>query len=289
MRNCEKWTIAYRKRLGGCTLMDNLTEPFVAIPNNWRYWRADPFLVEHRGKTYLFAEMYDRLRLRGVIGCCELTQKGCSPWRVIIEELFHLSYPFVFRHDNETYLIPESFRSGKITLYKAVDFPYAWKRVCEIAEMVSVDSTIIQSPKGSYMITLRIVNAVAELVIMSIDDQLCPSEPHVISGKEDPNVRPAGRTFCYEGKMIRPAQDCTKGYGFGLNFYEVVCLDADHYEEKLLKKILPSDISVRNEKCIHGIHTYNLTDDYEVIDYKKYELGIVSKVAKVVSIFRSKI
>lgn len=76
MRKLEFWTIAYRIRLHGQTILDDMDSPFTAIPNVWRYYRADPFLFERDGRTFLFAEMYDRLLRRGVIGCCELGKEG---------------------------------------------------------------------------------------------------------------------------------------------------------------------------------------------------------------------
>ena len=192
MGKCEKWTIAYRKRIGDTTLLTNTEEPFKAIPNTWRYWSADPFLFENQGKTYLFAELYDRLALRGVLGCCELTGNGAGEWKIIIEEPFHLSYPYIFHHNNEIYMIPESFRSGKIILYKALEFPYKWVKVHELADMIAVDSTVFKNGDEMYMITLRIVDGKSELVLITLNDTLTFIDHCVISDKEDPHVRPAG-------------------------------------------------------------------------------------------------
>lgn len=284
MRKNEKWTIAYRKRAEDQTLLDDLSEAFAPLPNTWRYWRADPFLFEKDEKTYLFAELFDRIKGRGVLGCCELTDSGAKKWKVVIEESFHMSYPFIFQRGEEIYLIPEAFKSGKITLYKAASFPYEWTRVLDLADMVAVDSTIVDTAAGSYMITFRIVDAEAELVVMGLNEQMELNNLRVVSRKEDPNVRPAGKAFIWKDRLIRPAQDCTKGYGYGLNFMQISALDETHYSEELIRKVLPDEISIQGIPMPQGIHTYNFSTRYEVIDFKEYEFGIVGKIAKVMRV-----
>lgn len=288
MRKNEKWTIAYRRRCDGKTVLDDLSGPFCAVPNTWRYWRADPFLFEKEGKTYLFAELFDRVKARGVLGCCELTDAGAKRWEVIIDEPFHLSYPFIFQRGDEIYLIPESYKSGKIILYKAVRFPKKWEKARNLVDLVAVDSTIVDMSDGSYMITVRIVNAEAELVIMRLNEQMEPKNLRILSQKDDPNVRPAGKAFYWKDQLIRPAQDCTKTYGYGLNFFRVAMLDDTHYSEELMRKVLPEDITIQGVRNPQGMHTYNFTDQYEVIDFKEYELGVVGKVAKAIRLLTGK-
>ena len=282
MGKCEKWTVAYRKRNGTATLIDDPAAPFTPIPNTWRYWRADPFLFEQDGKTFLFAELYDRMHLRGVIGYCELTEEGAGEWSIVIEEPFHLSYPFLFCRGDQVYMIPESFRGGKILLYKAVRFPDRWEKVRELADMVAVDSTVIHTDGGDYMLTFRIIERQAELVCMAVSETLELSQPRVLSEKEDPNARPAGNAFYRDGELIRPTQDCTRGYGYALNFARISRLDENGYEEQLFKKILPEDVKIQGVSTPEGIHTYNMTHKYEVIDYKEYEFGLVCKAARVI-------
>ena len=205
MGKCEKWTIAYRARKNGLTLMEDQTSPFISVSNTWRYWRADPFLFEKDGKTYLFAELYDRLLLRGVLGCCVLSERGAGKWEIILDEPFHLSYPFVFQNGSDIYMIPESCRSGKIILYKAVSFPYRWERVRELADMVAVDSTVVEGPEGKFLLTYRSTDDGMELAVMEIDGDLTLRESYAASEKNDCNVRPAGNPFIHKGQLIRPA------------------------------------------------------------------------------------
>lgn len=282
MKRCEKWTIAYRKRLGDQTILDDVQTPFIALPNTWRYWRADPFLFERNGKTFLFAELYDRVAMRGVIGCCELNDKCAGCWKVIINEPFHLSYPFVFEHNGIVYMIPETFRAGGIILYKAVNFPYGWEQVKNIADYAAVDSTVIEINTKKYIITVRVIHSHGELVVIPLDSELSGTKTQTVSVQDADQVRPAGNVFVYEEKLIRPSQDCSAGYGFALNFFEILKLDQEEFKEKLVRKVLPSDVCIRGVDVPEGIHTYNFSDHYEVIDYKEYEFGLIGKIAKAI-------
>lgn len=69
--NHYEWHVVIRKR-GGKTLYQGNGEGFTPVSNDWRYWRADPFLFRHQNKDYLFVEMYDRWKRKGVIGVCRI-------------------------------------------------------------------------------------------------------------------------------------------------------------------------------------------------------------------------
>ena len=60
----------------------------------------------------LFFEVYNNDTKQGDLAVA--TSKNTWIWdyqKVIIDEPFHLSYPYVFKADDEYYLIPESLRS----------------------------------------------------------------------------------------------------------------------------------------------------------------------------------
>ena len=91
---------------------------------------ADPFGLWRDGVLNLFAEAYDYRSRRGTIVVqrydADLQLLGrltalCEPW--------HLSYPFVFEADGETWMLPEAHRSGTLSLYRARAFPHAWEKI----------------------------------------------------------------------------------------------------------------------------------------------------------------
>jgi hypothetical protein len=55
-------------------------------------------------------------------------------------------------------------------------------------------------------------------------------------------------------------------------------MDPDGYREELLCKLSPRDLVIKGATAPQGLHTYNMSSLYEVIDYKVYEFGLISKL-----------
>jgi hypothetical protein len=82
------------------------------------------------------------------------------------------------------------------------------------------------------------------------------------------NARGAGKIFKFDGKLIRPAQNCGNSYGEKLNFNEVVNITKHSFEEKPLCDISVKSIALNKSNVYTGIHTYNKVANVEVIDLK---------------------
>ncbi|MEO8324214.1 MAG: hypothetical protein ABI618_00075, partial [Nitrospirota bacterium] len=81
---------------------------------------ADPFMAIKDGRFYLFFEVLNRANNQGDIGYAE-SEDG-KKWeykKILIDEPFHLSYPYVFEWENNDYLILESHEDLSIRLYRA--------------------------------------------------------------------------------------------------------------------------------------------------------------------------
>lgn len=274
MRRFEEWTIAYRARQPDRLLMEDQSESFSIIPNTWRYWCADPHLFDYNSRTYVFAELYDRILRRGVIGCCEISNSGCTPWKVVLKMPWHLSYPHVFSYDNSIYMIPESYAGSEISVFKAIEFPVKWEKVHILkADCVAVDSTLFFTDDKCLMLTLEEKEGRSCLNLYAVQNGTLSGTPCCVS-EDNGNIRPAGHLFFYQEKLIRPAQDCSESYGCALNFYHVTRLDEAACEETLLKKIYPTAIRTDSNLVPSGIHTYNVNERYEIIDLKEYKIDI---------------
>ena len=96
---------------------------------------ADPFLIQEDSTWYLFFEVYNNQSQQGDLAVA--TSNDAKRWKyeqVVLDESFHLSYPYVFKWQEEYYLIPESFEANAVRLYKAVDFPSQWTFVGNLIE-----------------------------------------------------------------------------------------------------------------------------------------------------------
>lgn len=271
MHQFEYWTVAYRHRRNQETLLDDTETPFSIVKNTWRYWAADPHIVEYESTTYLFAELYDRLLRRGVIGYCEIGSNGATPWRIALQMPYHLSYPHILRRGSDFYMIPESYVANEISVFHAKHFPDQWEKIATLqADFCAVDSTVFVNHGNDYLMTLQLSENGDRLLLFPIDGDGLHGQG-LLAAENDCNVRPAGQCFSWKGKTVRPGQDCSKSYGCALNFYEITSISSTEFAEKLIKKIDPAEIHSDLIKTPEGIHTYNLSDTYEVIDLKGYE------------------
>ena len=75
------------------------------IMNPPNVYRADPFLVEKFGNYYIFFEEYSFLDAKGSIAAIEISnRKEVRELGKILEDDFHMSFPFVFEDNDEFYM-----------------------------------------------------------------------------------------------------------------------------------------------------------------------------------------
>lgn len=265
------WGLAIR-RSNGKYLYDGNFSEFTYIKNSFRYWRADPFLFEHKGETYIFAELFDRLKGKGKIGVAKIKNGKCGKFKICLDLPWHLSYPCVYKQNNEIYMVPECARSGRITVYKSKYFPYEWEEAYVLYEGAGVDTTPVQIdgyPFG-FFTTLKTKYNSKNNCLYYIDNK---SKQAKLIVENDFTVRSAGHIFSEGSKTLRPSQDCENTYGGGLFFKMIESLSVDDFKEKNYRRINVSDIKTDNSSIsFNGIHTYNKTDTYEIIDLS-YEVG----------------
>lgn len=236
-------------------------------------WLADPFLVENEGRHFLFCEQYFNKKHKASIGCFEIVEGEAINNRIIIDNPYHMSYPCVFKHNGDFYMIPESSANKTIDIYKANTFPYEWvhEKSLLIGERF-VDSTVYLSDGDYYLISYTKVSEGWDLVVFLLNmDMLSLTEISRYHYKRNIG-RPGGFLF-QESGLIRPAQDCSKKYGEALILYSVDQITKTSYLEHPYKRIEAKD--VKFPKKIDRIHTLNRDNRYEVIDVFKDEFDLL--------------
>src|SRR5262245_8749138 len=84
---------------------------------------ADPFMLRVQQTWSMFFEVMHAQWQRGVIGLA--TSHDGLRWRyerVVLQEAFHLSYPYVFAWQGAYYMVPETLEAEAIRVYRAVEF-----------------------------------------------------------------------------------------------------------------------------------------------------------------------
>jgi hypothetical protein len=78
-------------------------------------------------------------------------------------------------------------------------------------------------------------------------------------------ARPAGCMFFRNGKLWRPVQDCTNGYGTGIGLAEITRLDAEGFEQAI-HAVLRAEPGWPGRR----LHTWNSAGGIECIDGSAY-------------------
>lgn len=246
------------------------------------YIVADPFLFVDNETLYLFYEQ-KRLYNGGVIAMT--STKDLVNWTipiVVLKENFHLSFPWVFKHENKIYMIPETNEASSIRLYEANNDLTSFKYVKTlIEENVSkdsvsfVDSSIIFNNGLYYLFTSVNKNDVniqrlfiSKDIFGHYDEAGC--SPIFVGNKYGRN---GGRVFEFNNKFYRVTQDCEIRYGECVDVHEIKNLNSNNYEESLVyNNILP-----KTEFYKEGGHHFNFVvfkDNYIIStdgkEYRKY-------------------
>lgn len=273
------WNIAVRQITGEEEKIYAYPQSPVFIPIDFslRYWIADPFIFQHNNETYIFMERYDSALGRGNIAYSKYQNGKWSKIRNVIRSAHHMSYPFIFRQNNEIFMIPETSQSKQIFLYRAIDFPDRWEITDSIfCDIEALDTTIYYNDEANWLFTAAIVpdNEHKQLLLYySID--LTNWIAHAGNPiRHDELARPAGRIFKFGNRLIRPSQYVKQeDYGSSLHFQEITILTAETYQEQTFKIIKPADFSVACGPSPNGIHTYDSNSKWEVIDYRRCRLN----------------
>jgi len=230
-------------------------------------WMADPFLATDGNKSWLFFEEVPAGTEKGRLSCMEVGT-GFSETAVVLEKDYHLSYPCVVSDRGEFFLVPESFETRTIQLFRASRFPFEWQMETILMEDLSaVDTTPFFLDGGWYFFTTT-TEPFMETFLFYSDSlggrwHLHPKNPISSSVKSS---RSAGHLFYQNGRLLRPTQDCSVRYGYGIAINEITRLTTTEFEERRVDFIAPSW-----RRGLLGTHTLNSNGLFEVVDGLRYQ------------------
>ncbi len=231
---------------------------------------ADPFAISVAGVWHLFFEVWNWRENKGEIGHAVSTDTvHWSYDRIVLAEPFHLSYPQVFAHGGEIYMIPESFQAGGVRLYHASPFPCRWKPVGTLLEgKYLVDASVFEhggswwlfvdaSPEQAHD-TLRLYEAPA----VTGPWKEHPASP-VVTGDAQ-SARPGGRVVEFEGRPLRFTQNCVPDYGTDVRAFIIDELTSTTYRERpaATAPLLGPSGNGWNAAGMHHIDPHNLGGEW---------------------------
>lgn len=269
-KRMDHWKMALRT--GGGPLLREPEGPnfqgFRWIDSPPGHFYADPFLCQRDGRTWLFYEHYRYPLEIADLDVAEVLPDGSlGESHRVLRRPYHLSFPQVFEHDGEMYMLPETGGNRTVELYRATRFPYEWTLDRVLLEgHHAVDTAVWKGEdRWWFFSTLKDPRGGCGFLVLFSASHLHgewsyhPANPICSDVRA---ARGAGAIFRQDGRLLRPSQDCSVRYGYRLNFHEITRLNPKEYEERTLRTIHPEELG----GGFNGIHTYNRVGSFEVID-----------------------
>ena len=212
-------------------------------------YQADPFLWQRDGEDYCFFETYDYRTAKGHISVGQFDRGRLTDIRTAICTDYHLSFPFLFEHAGELFMMPESCAKKRIEVWRCTCFPDQWDLHSTAMEGVTAADSSLVEIDGSWWLFTNISSdpfgdTNSELHLFQVDGpDLGKITPHPLNPVQfDARyARNAGRVIRHEGALLRPAQENSHGtYGYGLNLMRIEEVSMDRYCEGVLRRIEPN-------------------------------------------------
>lgn len=297
----SEWAAAYRPRQKDGGVLRAGGQSFALLNNTPRYWCADPFVVEDGSKAYVFFEAFDRIKRKGVLGYREIGSDTAGRIHIIIEEPFHLSYPCIYKAGGNWRLIPESKDAGQIIRYRAKEFPSVWEKEAILMDGIEgVDPTVFEQADSDPVLFVYLWERFnrGRLQVIHLKEGPGAGDPgppgsrsreaaefraagRISLDDRRGRKRPAGKLFQIGDTLYRPSQLCTRRYGEGILFNRILRLTDDSYEETEWGTLTADRICLDRKVRIMGVHTYNHSENWEVIDV---EIGGISLI-RIIGLF----
>jgi hypothetical protein len=163
----------------------------------------------------------------------------------VLRTPFHLSFPNVFCHDDQWYMLPEQARSGVTALYRAKSFPYQWEKHRDLLESFPGIDPILYRRDGRWWLFVTHgsppcnENNLYVFSAPSLDAEFLPHPMNPVSTGLH-GARMAGQLIERDGKLFRLGQDGRESYGGGLVLFELEELTEKTYHERHVRTFLPN-------------------------------------------------
>ena len=265
-----RWSVAYQfsKKWNDAMLWRSQR-----IPNPKNRLLADPFVIKQNGSHFCFVEDLDYNSNKGSISAYKITPSGYEAIGVVLEEDFHLSFPFIFEYENEIFMCPETHEKKEIRLYKCIDFPRKWEFHMTLMKNVSAVDTIIFKHKDRWWLLTNIDQSCVadhscQLHVVSSDN---PMSDEWVAHENNPVI--FYPLFARNGELIISDNEIYRVfqrqgfymYGEAGGIARIARLSSTEYVEEVFFSIEPKFF-----ERIKGTHTYNFYSDLIFFDYVEF-------------------
>jgi hypothetical protein len=227
---------------------------------------ADPFLlsvsddkIEVLVEEFLFSQKIGKISKLIIDKDYNLVEK-----KIVDEQSFHQSYPFVIKSDNQTIVVPEASKSGGLYKYQ---YDFEMNTLIKPELLVSeplLDSTLLFYNSYWWLFAHKRgreeKNNLYLFYAKSLNDTFRPHNGNPVK-LGDPFSRPAGNIVLLKNQLYRVTQVCENSYGEAVRIFRIETLNPNEFEEIFIKEIRLND-QVYNK----GFHTLNGMNNLTVVD-----------------------
>ncbi len=235
-------------------------------------FHADPFFWKQGEVTWCFFESFDYRTGLGSISAGRLESDQLVDIRTVLEPGYHLSFPFLFEHDGQLFMMPESCATRRIELWRCTAFPDTWELHKTALEGTNPADSTLAHIDGQWWLFTNICDdpfgdMSSELHLYRVDGPMLNKlEPHPLNPVvfDSRCARNAGRIWQRDGIFYRPAQDNSHGtYGYGLHLMRIEEISMERYRESSARHIVPTF-----KRGIIGCHHIDILDGRIVFDVR---------------------
>jgi len=226
---------------------------------------AHPFMIIVGSRYYLFFTAKNDVsgEVSG-IGLAE--SSNGADWhyrRIVLKEPFVLSYPYVFKYQNDYYMIPESYTEKFVRLYRATEFPYKWMHEKDLLTGDNfISASVVEYAGMWWMFVGRLGNETLRLFYANDLKAQWKEHPRSPIVAKDPNIaRPGGRALVIDGSLYRIGQDCDPTYGNQALAFRITDISTTTYKEEAGTPIVRATSRGWNADAMHHVDLHQLGKD----------------------------
>jgi len=248
----------------------SIPEPvWLKFNTNKSVYHADPFGFMKDGNYHIICEEYDYSNPKGIITSLQVDGQTYQISKKVaaLEKDYHLAFPYLFEYENIQYCIPENSAGGNVDLYRFdISTGELIFEQTLIENLQAVDATLFFHDGFWWLFFTDKISTNERLNIWYSSTMRGPYSPHANNPVKTDirSSRPAGKPFMLEGKLLRPAQDCSVRSGRRICINQISKLSPAEFSE--------SEYSIMNpavgSEFPDGMHTFCVTDGAVIVDGK---------------------
>lgn len=274
-----RWDIAFlEENLQNVVLKHPLHFQELNNPYKDESWFADPFILDVTEKeVFVLVEEMPHNTPKGRISKLTINKMTwtITNKEVVLDEPWHLSFPFIIREGEKVFVAPESANGKAWYLYELVTNQEGKDRLVRVKKLcndVVWDSIITTYWGEPIMFTAAHDDFHLDIYRKDEGADMFTQHESICSNKQ--NMRMAGDLFKCADAIYCPSQNSKPGsYGEAVEIKEV-SQDADGWCLKTIRKICPPK-GILND----GIHTLNSYKGLVVVDIHR-QANLLSLIIK---------